>query len=57
MEQQQIQGRDVDYLNRILQHLLEQYLGREALPNQAAPISITLVHQIYRHVIAEGYGQ
>ncbi len=60
MEQQQTQG-NVDYVDTLLDRLLEQYLTRTALPNKedraGRHLTPTLFHVLARCVIAEGYGE
>ncbi len=60
MEQQQTQG-NVEYVDTLLDRLLEQYLTRTALPNKedraGRPLTPALFHVLARCVIAEGYGE
>lgn len=54
---QQTQG-DAEYTNALVGRLVEHYLARTPLPDKAGkPITITLFHHLYRHVMEEGYGQ
>ena len=57
MDQQQTLG-DLEYMSDILQRLVEHYLTSTPLPSIGEkPVSITLLHRLARHVVAEGYGQ
>ncbi len=57
MDQQQTLG-NLEYMSDILQRLVEQYLTSTPLPNaDDKPVSITILHRLARHVVAEGYGQ
>ena len=57
MEQQQTQG-DVQYMDGILNRLLEHYLTSEMLPGKEEErLSPTLFHRLARCVVNEGYGE
>ena len=56
MDQPQIQG-NLQFVDRILNRLLEHYLTREALPGtDEERLTVTLFHRLARCVVAEGYG-
>ncbi len=58
MEQQQQTQGNIAYTNAIIERLRERYLNQMTLPRtDAKPLTITEFYRLYRHVIAEGYGQ
>ena len=57
MEQQQTQD-NVQYMDGILNRLLEHYLTSATLPGKEGQrLSATLFHHLARCVVGEGYGE
>ena len=55
---QQERHTQVEYLNGLLDRLMEQYLSAGGLSQrEGEPLSPALFHKLYRAIIAEGYGQ
>ena len=58
MDQPQHTQSDVAHTNALIERLRERYLKQMTLPRtDATPLTITEFYRLYRHVIAEGYGQ
>jgi hypothetical protein len=56
MEQQLQQG--TEYVDALIERLRACYLTRVPLPTaEAAPLNVADVYRLYRHMLAEGYGQ
>ena len=57
MNQQERQTQ-VEYLNGLLDRMMEQYLSAGGLsPREGESLSPALFHKLYRAIMAEGYGQ
>ncbi len=49
---------DVAHTNALIERLRERYLKHMTVPDtDAKPLTLTQFYRLYRHVIAEGYGQ
>ncbi len=56
MDEKQTQH-DLEYINSVLDRLLERYLARVPIPdNEDRQIDVTLLHRLAFAVVAEGYG-
>ncbi len=60
MERQHTQDQemvaDVEYIDALVERLVEHYLARTPLASkEVKPLTITLFHHLYCHIMAEGY--
>ena len=58
MEQQQQTQGAVAHTDALIERLRERYLNQMTIPRtDAKPLTIAEFYRLYRHVMAEGYGQ
>jgi hypothetical protein len=58
MDQQQELQQNVAYADRLIERLRELYLARQPMPtDEAEPMNMARFYNLYRHVLAEGYGE
>jgi hypothetical protein len=58
MDQQQELQQNLAYADVLIERLRELYLARRPMPtDKAEPMNMTRFYNLYRHVLAEGYGE